>query len=154
MKLNLLILSFLPLIAFYGCEHFFGLKMAIAATVVVTVAELIYRKIRKEDPGAFFYFIAFTTIVFGLIDVYSAKTSFFKFEPALTNFVTGIYFAWGAWKPVPLILEFAQKAKKVPEVVSPELITYMRAMTWMWVGYLFIKSFAYLWIAKESSAST
>ena len=153
-NINLMLLSFAPLIAFYGCEHFFGLKMAIAATVAVTIAEIIYRKIRKEDPGAFFYFIAFTTIIFGLIDVYSSNTSFFKFEPALTNFVTGVYFAWGTWKPKPLMVEFAEKAGKLPNPMPPGFLEYIRIMSWIWVVYFFVKAFAYLYLAGKPETNT
>ena len=154
-NINLLLLSFAPLIAFYAFEHFWGLKVAISATVIVTVAEIIYRKIRKEALGAFFYFISITTIVFGLIDVFSEGTSFFKYEPALTNFVTGFYFAWGAMTPKPLMLEFAEKSGKLhPEKVTPELIYFLRATTWIWVGYFIIKAFAYLWLANKPETST
>jgi intracellular septation protein A len=153
-NLNLLLLSFAPLIAFYGFEHFFGLKVAIGATVVVTIAEIIYRKFKKEELGAFFYFISITTIVFGLIDVYSTGTSFFKYEPALTNFVTGIYFAYGAMTPKPMMLEMGQKMKKIPEDVAPEFVSYLRVMTWLWVWYMLVKSVAYLWIAREPETST
>ena len=154
-NLYLLMMSFAPLIAFYAFEHFWGLKVAIAATVIVTVAEIIYRKIRKEALGAFFYFIAVTTIAFGLIDVFSEGTTFFKYEPALTNFITGFYFAYGATTVKPMILEFAEKAKKIdPEKVTPEFVYFLRAVTWMWVVYFIIKAFAYLWLANKPETST
>ena len=152
--LKMLMMSFAPLLAFYGVEHFFGLKIAIGATVGVTIGEIIYRKMRKEALGGFFYFIAITTIGFGLIDVFSSGTSFFKYEPAITNLVTGIYFIWGAAQPIPLIQEFAQKAGKIPENPPPALTLYLRVMTWIWVVYFLIKGIVYFAIANEPETST
>lgn len=154
-NLILILQSFLPLIAFYACEELFGLKVAIGATVIVTIAEIIYRKgIKKEDLGGLFYFIAGTTIVFGLIDLYSTGTSFFKYEPALTNFVTGIYFAWGTAKAKPLMIEFAEKMGKLPDPLPHGFVEYIRAMSWIWVTYFIVKAFAYLWIAREEGTDT
>ncbi len=151
---KLLILSFAPLIAFYGFEHFFGLKTAIAATVVVTVAEIIYRKLKKEELGAFFWFVSISTIGFGLVDVCSTNTRFFKYEPALTNFMTGAYFIWGAITPKPLMQDMVMKMKKIPEShFGPAIVMYFRIMTWIWVVYFLVKAGVYYAIADEPDTS-
>ena len=150
----LLLLSLLPLIAFYGFEQLYGLKTAIAATIVVTVAEVIYRKWKKQDPGAFFYFISITTIGFGLIDVMSTNTRFFKFEPALTNLITGIYFAYGALTTKPMLQEMMEKMNRIPsERFTPELTAYFRFMTWVWVVYFIVKAWVYFIIAEHAETS-
>lgn len=151
-KLSLILQSILPLAAFYLFEHFCGLKIAIAATVVVTIAEIIYRKIRKETLDVLFWSVSIMTIGFGIIDLYSENASLFKYEPALSSLAMGIFFTWGAWKPKPLLLEMVEKAKKLPEPVAPELVLYLRVFTWIWVVYFMVKAGVYFWLAKQPDA--
>ena len=153
-SLPLILQSFLPLIAFYGFEHFFGLKAAIAGTIVVAIAEFAYRRWKKEDLGAFFYFVTISTVGFGLIDVFSTNTSFFKYEPALTNVLTAFYFAWGAMTPKPMLQELVEKTKKISsEHFQEELVLYFRILTWLWVLYFFGKGIVYYVIADEPDAT-
>ena len=46
--LNFALTNFGPIITFYAANHFFGLKVAVLASVVWTLGEIVFHIIRKK----------------------------------------------------------------------------------------------------------
>jgi intracellular septation protein A len=140
--------NFGPLIIFYFCNHFWGLKVALAATVIWTIGEIIFKKLKGKELSQFFIFTATITIVFGLIDIYLQQSIFFKFEAPLTNFVVGLYFALSLFGK-PLIQEFAEQQGRIAGTLSADTEYYFKFLTLVWAFYMWAKSVVYIWVAMN-----
>lgn len=99
----------------------------------------------------FFKFSAILTIIFGFIDLYLQKTIFFKYEPVLTNIFVGIYFGFSLFTKKPIIRQFAESWKKIPEKIDSDLELYFIFITAIWVIYFFIKAIVYGFVAYNYS---
>lgn len=140
--------NFGPLVVFYGVNHFYGLKPAIATTIVFTVGDAVYQKRKGITLGSFYWFCFFITVLFGGIDLYLQQSFLFKYEAAITNFVFGFYFASGVVAKKPFIEEFAEKAGKLPHPRPHGLTTYFKILTALWAVYFFAKGVVYFAWAK------
>jgi intracellular septation protein A len=140
--------NFGPLIIFYGVNHFYGLKPAIALSTLYSFGEIAYKVYRKERITNLFKFSASITLVFGVIDLYAQQSIVFKFESTVTNILTGLFFAASVFGDKTLLQEFYEQRKDA-KTVKPELAAYLRFLTWVWVVYFFLKAAAYFWIAQH-----
>jgi uncharacterized membrane protein len=141
--------NFGPLIVFLAAKSLLGLKPAIALTLVWAVAEVAYLLgWKRERPTAFFWFSAGITLVFGVIDLYADVPVLFRYEAALTNALTGLYFGATIFVGKPLIQEFAEKAGTAP-LDRPGAKEYLRILTVAWTAYFFAKAAVYLYLADS-----
>ncbi len=141
--------NFGPLVIFSFANHFFGLKIAIAASLVFLIAEVLYQKSKKKPISEFFIFSAVTSIVFGVVDLTLTEAVLFNYEAVITNVITGFFFIYGAFKKKPLIQEFAEKREKFKNGTSPDLIHFFRIFTLVWATYFFMKAAFYVWVAAQ-----
>jgi len=139
-----------PVIVFYGVNHFYGLKPAIVASLVFTVVEVIWRLATGREISGLFKYSAVMTIVFGCVDLYSQESFLFKFEAAVTNLLTGAFFASSLRGGKSIIEDFYEKSPGA-KPVTDALRAYFRFITWLWVGYFVIKTGAYVWMARNYS---
>lgn len=147
--LSWFIQSFGPLIVFLIVKSLAGLKPAIVATIAWSLVEIAYVVAwKRQKPTQFFYFSVGTTLVFGLIDLYSDNPILFRYEAVLTNILTGIYFGSTLFVGKPLIQEFAEKAD-YENVNTPEAKIYLRFLTIVWAGSFFVKASIYLYLANS-----
>jgi intracellular septation protein A len=147
--LGWLLQSFGPLIVFLVTKRFFGLRPAIALTLVWTLAELSYLLAwRRERPTAFFWFSAGITLVFGALDLYADAPVFFRYEAVLTNLLVGLYFGATVFAGKPLIQEFAEKAGTA-SLDRPGAREYLRLLTVAWAAFFFAKAALYLYLAES-----
>lgn len=145
--------NFGPLIIFYFANHFWGLKAAIAASLIYSVAEIVQQKIKREPITPFFIFSASTSVLFGAIDLYLPQSVLFNYEPSFTNVITGIFFIVGAFNKKPLLQELAEKRKRFENPNSPDLVQYFRIFTLIWAAYFFIKAGFYAWLANQDMSA-
>ncbi len=142
--------NFGPLIVFLVTKSVMGLKPAILATLIWSIAEVIYLVgWKREKPSQFFCFSVGTTLLFGAIDLYSDNPFLFRYESVLTNVLTGLYFGATIFIGKPLIQEFAEKAK-TDGIERPGAKTYLRYLTVAWSTYFFVKAGIYLHLANSS----
>jgi len=66
--------NFGPIAVFYGANQVWGLRVAVAATVVWSIGEIALYKIFRRPISTFFLFSAGITILFGAIDIYLQQT--------------------------------------------------------------------------------
>ena len=151
--LKIIFLQFGPLIAFYGANHFWGLKAGILTSLVWAVAEVVYSLWAKKPLTFFFWFSSGIAIVFGVIDLFLQRSFLFKYEGSLTNAIVGGMFAITLFKKKPLLNEMVraqiqtQKGLASPPELIPEVSDYLWALTWIWTFYQFAKAAFYFWVA-------
>jgi intracellular septation protein A len=145
-----LLRSFGPLIAFYGTNHFWGLKAAIAATVTWTIGEIVVLRMKKKPLSTFFKFTATITILFGAVDLYLQQSVLFKFEAAFSNFLVGCFFASTLFAEKAILLEFAE-AQGFDKELTPDREYFFAFLTALWSVYFWAKAAVYAWLATRYS---
>ena len=141
--------NFGPILVFWGGNHFGGLRIAILASIAYTMAEIIYSKINRKPITLFFKFSAITSLLFGCMDLYLNQSTFIHYEAVLTNVFTGVFFAFGAFAPKPLIQEFAEKTKRKSQYDSADMKLFFKLLTLVWSAYFFLKAGFYTRVALQ-----
>ncbi|MCA9522959.1 MAG: septation protein IspZ [Myxococcales bacterium] len=142
-----IIANFGPLITFLLAKAFFGLTVAIATTVAVTLAEVIWRLSHRERPSGFFWFTVAITVVFGGVDLWLGKSAFFRYEAVATNLLSAIWFGATTFGHKPVILEIAERGRSFERAPRVDIVFFFRLLTWVWVVYFVIKAGVYLVLA-------
>jgi len=101
-----LIENFGPVIVFYGLNHFWGLKPAIAGSTFYSLIEIAWRIYRKHPINCLFKISAIMTLIFGFVDLYSHHSFLFNYKATITNIFTGIFFGSSLFSEKKVLLEF------------------------------------------------
>ena len=139
--------EFGPLIAFWVTNAAFGLKPAIAVSMVVALAELARFTVRRETPGHFFLFSVAMTLLFGTVDLLLTQPKFLAYESVVTNLATAVFFGVTAFGRKPLIFQFAERSGRLSGNRPPDLVPFFRVFTLVWAGYFVAKAALYGWMA-------
>jgi intracellular septation protein A len=142
--------NFGPLIVFYGVNSFYGIRVAVIASITFSFLEIIYKLIKKTPFSGFFKFSVCITVVFGILDLCIQTPIFFKYEAAITNIITGIYFGMTLKGSRSFIQEWIEKKNGKP-LTSPNSILRARILTVVWTSYFFIKAGFYTYIGANYS---
>ncbi|QED23101.1 septation protein IspZ [Candidatus Deianiraea vastatrix] len=135
--------DFLPILIFYIVNHFYGTKFALISAIITVILQVIFFRIKKIKISNFFKFSAIITIIFSICDLYLQKTLLFKYESALTNAFTGIYFACSLRNKETIIAKFAKPW------MTENLDGYFRKLTIVWSIYFLVKAIIYAIIAHH-----
>jgi intracellular septation protein A len=142
--LRYIVMEFGALIVFWVALYFFGIKPAIAATIIFILLDALYRG-RARKPVTRIYVLTSTlAVVFGAIDLYAANPFMIKYEAVITNTVTGIFFVLGARGEKSMLQEMAERRQQFPD--RPDVRYFFRLFTLFWASYFFIKAAVYLWL--------
>jgi len=142
--------NFGPVIVFYGVNHFYGLKMAIIASTVFSIAEIVLKALRGAKVTPLFKFTAVITLVFGCVDLYAQQSLLFKYESVATSLFLGIFFASSIFGGKTVIQEYTE-AQGDQRPVTADRVAYFKILTGVWVLYFGLKAAAYYWIASNYS---
>ncbi len=142
------IAGFGPLIVFWGLDLGFGLKPAIAGSVVYIVVDSLWRWWRSLPFTRLHVLISGLTLVFGAIDLVSDTPFMLKYEAVITNIVIGLIFVADARGSRPIVREIADQQSEVPFVDRPDVNRFFQLFTLLWAGYFFAKAGIYLVIGQ------
>jgi intracellular septation protein A len=142
-----LVSEFSPLIAFWLLSWAFGTKVAIAGSVGIAIIEIAWRTWKGIALTRTFMLVSVLTIVFGAIDLMSATPFMLKYESVITNIVTGIFFALGAYGAKPLIQEAAEQREGRPFPERADVRRFFELFTLFWAFYFFVKAAFYFYLA-------
>jgi intracellular septation protein A len=143
--LTFVLWEFGPMIALMALSAAFGLKVAIAGTLVFIVVDSA-RRLWRHIPFTRIYMLSSgLALVFGAIDLMAETPFMLKFEAPITNVATGVAFVLGARGAKPMLQEIAeQRAGAFPD--RPDIRQFFRLFTLLWAAYFFLKAGFYLWI--------
>jgi intracellular septation protein A len=145
--LRWVLIDFGPLLIFWILTLSFGLKPAIAGSVLFILGNSLWRW-RRGLPFTRIYLLASVlTVVFGGVDLLSATPFMLKYEAVITNAFTGIAFVAGARGPRPLVMELAEQRQGTPHPERPDITRFFQLFTLLWAAYFFVKTGFYLSIA-------
>ena len=138
--------EFGPLIVFWVLSASFGLKIAIAGTVVAIVGDTAWRLYRKISFTRLYMLVSVMTVAFGGIDLFSANPFMLKYEAVVTNIVTGMAFVVGAGGARPMLQEVAEQRQKTAYPDRADIRRFFQIFTLIWAAYFFIKAGFYLYV--------
>jgi intracellular septation protein A len=140
--LRFLFADFGALIAFWAFYLAFGIRTAIAATLVYVLGDFAVRLRRKRQFTRVYLLSSGLAVVFGAIDLIAATPFMLKYEAVVTNVATGLFFIAGANGAKPLIQEFAeQRSGPLPE--RRDVRRYFQLFTYAWAAYFLLKAAFY-----------
>ena len=138
--------EFGPLIVFLVVSARFGVKPAIALSILTVVGESAWRWRRGETFTRLYLLVSGLTLVFGAVDLYAASPFMLKYEAVNTNVATGIAFVFGAFGEKPMLQELAEQRAAIPVAVTAEIRRFFQLFTLLWAAYFFAKAALYLWL--------
>jgi intracellular septation protein A len=139
--------DFGPLLMFWVLNLSFGLKPAIAGSVLYILGSGLWRWRRGLPFTRIYVLTSILTVLFGGVDLLSATPFMLKYEAVITNAFTGFAFVAGARKPRPLVMELAEQRQGTPFPKRPDVTRFFQLFTLLWAGYFFVKAGFYLSIA-------
>ncbi len=138
--------EFGPLIVFWLLVATLGVKAAIAGSIVVIIADAIWRRRRGVAFTRIYLLSSGLTLVFCAVDLLSVKPFMLQYESVVTNIATGIAFVIGAYGEKSLMQEAAeQRQGAFPD--TAEVRRFFQLFTLFWAAYFFVKAAFYLWVA-------
>jgi hypothetical protein len=140
--------EFGPLAVFWALDLGFGLKTAIAGSVLFIVGDSLWRWLRGLTFTRLYLLISGLTLVFGAIDLLSATPFMLKYEAVITNIVTGAAFVAGARGPRPIVQELAERRQGAPYADRPDITRFFQLFTLLWAVYFFVKAGFYLAVGQ------
>lgn len=140
--------EFGPLVVFWGLMLAFGIRIAIAGSLLFILGDSLWRWWRGLEFTRLYLLIIGLTLVFGSIDLVSATPFMLKYEAVITNVVTGMAFVAGARGPMPLLQELAEQRQGTPFEDRPDITRFFQIFTLLWAAYFFIKAGFYLAIGE------
>lgn len=147
-KLRYAFAEFGSMIVFVIGLYGFGIKPAIVATIVWIVGDAIQRAVRRLGFPQVWLFANGLVVVFGGVDLYAATPFMLRYEPVVTNALTGLVFAAGAFGEKPVIQLLAEaRGRSFPE--GPEIRRFFQWLTFIWVAYFVAKAALYYWLAER-----
>ena len=140
--------EFGSVIVFVVGLYAFGIKPAIVATIVWVVGDAIRRAVRRIGFPQTWLFANGLVVVFGAVDLYAATPFMLRYEPVVTNALTGLVFAAGAFGEKPVIQLLAEaRGRSFPE--GAEFRRFFQWLTFIWVAYFALKAAVYYWLATH-----
>jgi intracellular septation protein A len=137
-------LEFGPLIAFWLVNAAFGIKPAIAASLLVIAVDSLWRWRRGEKFTRLYLLTSGLTLLFGAIDLSITTPFLIKYEAAVTNVAVGVAFVIGAFGEKSMIQEAAEQ-RGVGFPKTAELRRFFQLFTLLWAFYFFVKAAFYAW---------
>jgi intracellular septation protein A len=140
--------EFGSVIVFVVGLYAFGIKPAIVATIVWIAGDAIQRAVRRLGFPQVWLFANGLVVVFGGVDLYAATPFMLRYEPVVTNVLTGAVFAAGAFGEKPVIQLLAEaRGRSFPE--GAEFRRFFQVLTFIWVAYFALKAAVYYWLATH-----
>jgi intracellular septation protein A len=145
--LRYVVMEFGALIVFWIGLYSFGIKPAIAATVVFVMLDGLYRWRQRIAVTRVYLLSSTLAIVFGAIDLYAANPFMIRYEAVVTNTAVGLFFVAGARGEKSLIQEVAERRRGAEPIPDRADVRYFfRLLTLFWAAYFLAKAALYLWL--------
>jgi intracellular septation protein A len=139
--------EFGPLLVFWAFAFAFGLKAAIAASLLTILADSALRLWRGKPFTRLYLVVSGLTLAFGLVDLCVATPFLLVYEAPITNALTGAAFVYGAFGETPMLEDVARARPGADFPRNGEVRRFFRLLTLAWAAYFFAKAALYLYLA-------
>ena len=141
------------LVVFYAAKPYLGLRWAIVLSTLYALGEIGRRLLRKEPFTGLFKFSTAMTVLFGAVDIWTGNPTMFKYEAAVSNLMSAVFFGASIVGRKSIIQEFYEN-RPGAKPMTPGLVTYFRGFTLVWAAYFVAKAALYAWIAHRYGMDT
>jgi uncharacterized membrane protein len=124
----------------------FGVKPAIAATLLFVLVEGGWRLASRRPFPPIWLLANGAALVFGAIDLWARSPFMIRYEGAIMNLLTAAAFAAGALGREPLVMTFARRRRPGISAERPEVVRFFRAFTYAWALYFLARAATFLWV--------
>ncbi|GAA4496153.1 hypothetical protein GCM10023158_17020 [Gluconacetobacter tumulicola] len=138
--------TFGGLVLYWAVLLAFGVRPAIAATLLFMLLEGVWRLLTHRAFPPLWLLANGAALVFGCIDLWARTPFMIRYEGAIINLLTAAAFAVGASGREPIVMTFARRRRPEIPVERPEIICFFRAFTYAWALYFVARAAAFLWI--------
>ncbi len=135
-----LIAQFVGVAVFWAVYAIAGLKPAIAATLILLIADIGWRMWRREPQRPLFLGLAGLSVVLGIVDLAATTPFAIAYEGVATNLIFAALFAFGAVRAKPLMQEFAEAARGPFTADDAGRTRFFRALGWLWAAYFLARA--------------
>ena len=155
--MELALFGLLPLIVFAVVDMFAGMRTAIAAAMVVALAEAFWSWTQFGEIDNVTWISLGLIVLMGLISIKMKDPLLFKFQPVVMALVLAAVLAWFQWQGRPLLVQFMPKiAPLLPEeqraVMSNPMIVKQMGRLDLWMIPTFMAHAAVVaWAALRKS---
>ena len=133
------------IIVFYALLETVGLKAAIAGTLLFVAVDIWRRRRWGIGFPRLYVLTTSLAIVFGVVDLASKTPFMLKFEGAVSAFLVGVFFIFGA-RGCSVIEELLTQQAGAEALAIPHARRFYQLMTLTWAGYYLLMSGFYLWV--------
>lgn len=153
--LSYTLLNFATPIVFYFAFRYLGAKAAIGYAILATFLQFLAHRLGGKSLSPFFLLSSGFVIFFGSIDLILRTPTVFRLEPFVQNFVVATSILITTMADIPLFEYFVDALPHwLRPVLDPEMAVYLRRVTWVWIGYLYVKSAVFLYLAFHVDLGT
>ena len=146
--LRFIVNQFGTMALFYLLLYSFGLKAAIAGSIVFVIMDGIRRRVTGAGFPKLYILTSVLTFAFGGIDLTSATPFMIKYEAVITSLVVGMSFMLGAQGAKPMMQEIAEAQTREAFPDRPDVRFFFQLLTLFWAGYFFLRAATYFWIGE------
>jgi hypothetical protein len=133
---------------FYLLLYSFGLKAAIAGSIVFVIVDGIRRLVTGAGFPKLYILTSVRTFAFGGVDLTSATPFMIKYEAVITSLVVGVSFVLGAQGSKPMMQEIAEAQTREAFPDRPDVRFFFQLLTLFWAGYFFLRAVTYFWLGE------
>ena len=141
--------EFAPLLVFWALVSLFGVKIAIAGSLLAILADSALRVYWRRPFTRIYLVVSALTLGFGAVDLCVATPFLLVYEAPITNALTGIAFVFGAFGDKPMVQEIAERRPGADIPQTEEVRRFFRLFTLIWAGYFFVKAAGFLYLAAS-----
>ncbi len=137
-----------PLLIFWILLWTVDLKFAIAAGVVLLLADVAYRRWRGMPITKLYILSGGLTVFFGAIDLWAQTPFMLKYEDVITSVVISAVLGWGARGEKSMIQGLVEQQNPDAILDGPDIRRFFKLFTLLWAVYFLLKAAVYLWLGE------
>lgn len=137
-----------PLLIFWILLWTVDLKFAIAAGVVLLLADAAYRRWRGMPITKLYILSGGLTVFFGAIDLWAQTPFMLKYEDVITSVVISAVLGWGARGEKSMIQGLVEQQNPDAILDGPDIRRFFKLFTLLWAFYFLLKAAVYLWLGE------
>jgi intracellular septation protein A len=146
--LRFIVNQFGTMVLFYLLLYSFGLKAAIAGSIVFVIVDSIRRLVLRAGFPKLYILTSVLTFAFGGIDLASQAPFMIKYEAVITSLIVGASFVLGAQGAKPMLQEIAESQTRETFPDRPDVRLFFQLLTLFWAGYFFLRAATYFWLGE------
>src|SRR3972149_2109166 len=142
----------IPLFVFILAEELWGLKTGLMVAVVFGIAEFIYTYLKSRKIETFILIDILLLVIMGVISIILENDLFFKFKPALIEFILAVIIGLSVFGPKNIIFSMSKRyIKGLPAngAVMGQMNKSLRVLFFIIIAHIALIIYAAYFLSDE-----